>query len=148
MLCKSCHIMFAFYFKYCRHCGRKLSEQCGPDGTETAMLASGARAEVGLMSAASAYATAPITMKMGTPGLSTVEMVQLVLKSYPSMKTERIRISGAQPMREFSMAEFTLVEKTAELVDREAVDRSLESRSAGSTVTLELPIRCVAATVP
>src|SRR5438876_10193045 len=100
------------------------------------------------MSAASAYATDLITMKMDTPTLSAVEMVQLVLKSYPSMKTERIRTSGAQPMREFSMAEFTLVEKTAELVDREAVDRLLENRSAGRTVTLELPIPCIAATVP
>jgi hypothetical protein len=117
MLCENCRIMFAFYLKYCRQCGRKLSERDRVSAGLTVELGSVTRAGCEL-EPASSYATAPITMSIGAPGVTIAEAVRQVLESFPSIQTTRLSdlsIGGAQPMREFSMDEFRRAEHTTKL---------------------------------
>jgi len=94
----------------------------------TTELASKPQADNALITL-SAYATAPLTMRIGTPNITLADMMRQVLSNYPSIRTERLselkeRTCGPLPPREFSMEEFVAVE------------------------TAELPLKTVADTVP
>jgi hypothetical protein len=149
MLCETCRIMFPFYLKYCRQCGRKLSESERPPAvTLTAELASKPQME-DAVTPVSAYVTAPLTMRIGTPGRNMADLLRQVLNSYPSLKTTRLsgQAGGAPPLREFSMDEFVAVERTAGLTIDD-IKNMFCSEPAGESSTLELPLMTIADTVP
>lgn len=142
MLCKNCNIIFAFYLKYCRRCGRKLNESAGRI-SETVRFVSKGRSEVG--DAASAYATSPLTLPISAKGRSAAEMIDQVLDAFPSIETTRLQ----QPLpcrniapspREFSMEEFIRAEKTGGLREN-FFEPLLEP-------TLVLPVSQVVETAP
>lgn len=160
MFCQSCRINFAFYLKYCRQCGERLIDRSVRDADTSQLTSTGAVAEVGNNDSPERYKTAPITMEIGTPGRSLVEIVNCVLQNFPSLNTVRMSDYGSSgggwaslisrrytvnTLREFSLTEFKRMESTVELPPERD-----HKRPAMISDTLELPpeAKRVADTVP
>lgn len=132
MLCQTCKIAYPFYMKYCRNCGRSLSQQNEQPKSTSQLASNDSKAEVGANNGYEKFVTSAITMAMGKPQTTLADFLRQVLDQYPSLNTVKLTPqpetesnkchngyrtgdSLRETVRELEFTELVELEKTFEL---------------------------------